>query len=719
LLWAAIPYFCRTQLPQDFLATEGTLVDYREGIGANVSVVRKGDLLQLEINRTWQGQNRKNHQVMAAHIPALLHGDPKSVVVIGLGTGQTARSFLVHDIQRLDCVEIEDGLVDLVAKHFESAWMRDPRVHLIVEDGRNYVTHTSDQYDLISIEVGQIYRPRVAAFYTADFYERVRSRLRPGGLVCQFLPIEFFGPGEFRTMVATMLQVFPQSVLWYNTAELLLIGTEGQQIMLDPERLETRIAENTRLKQDLDYAYWGGPSYFLSRPEVFLAGFLCGPEQLRKLSEGGDTYRDDRPYLEYVGLQGTTGAEDTVALVRSHLSPLPTVVEGSSADSLAAARTVRRQNLQAILAQMAVSRGQDLEAADLLRDAALEYYQALRAMPDHPRANFRLAALLESQGRHRDAIAFYRRGLAARPNDARARHSLAIALATAGEPAQAEQEFRQVLAVQPDHPAANYQLGVLLQADGRLPEAAEHYETSLRSNPNQIDAHVSLAGIRLVQQRPEEAIVHYQEALKQDRRSADLHVRMGWALATAGRLEEATACFEEALQLQPGLPRAHLGLGNVLMAAGHLDQAVEAYQRAAALDSNLVEAHRSLACLMQNANRWDEALEHFRKTLQLAPYDATALGGAAWILATHPDANRRDPKQAVAWAERAWQETQQQDPQVADVLAAAYAAAGQFEQAVPTAEQALQLANALQRDELAARIQQRLTLYRQGQPFVQ
>ncbi len=286
LLWAAIPYYCRTQLPQDFLATEGTLVDFREGIGANVSVVRKGDLLQLEINRMWQGQNRKNHQVMAAHIPALLHRDPKSVLVIGLGTGQTARSFLLHDIDRLDCVEIEDGLVDLVKQYFDSVWMNDPRVHLIVEDGRNYVTHTSDQYDLISIEVGQIYRPRVASFYTADFYQRIRSRLRPEGLVCQFLPIDFFGPEEFRTMVATFLHVFPQSVLWYNTSELLLIGTEGQPITLNPQQLKTRIADGSPLKQDLDYAYWGGPSYYLSRPDVFLAGFLCGPEQLRKLSAG-------------------------------------------------------------------------------------------------------------------------------------------------------------------------------------------------------------------------------------------------------------------------------------------------------------------------------------------------------------------------------------------------------------------------------------------------
>ena len=537
--------------------------------------------------------------------------------------------------------------------------------------------------------------------------------------MCQFLPIDFFGPEEFRTMVATFLHVFPQSVLWYNTSELLLIGTEGQPITLNSQQLKTRIADGSPLKQDMDFAYWGGPSYYLSRPDVFLAGFLCGPEQLRKLSVGGDIYRDDRPYLEYVTLLGPSDARDTVSLLRRHLSSFSTVVEGSSDEWLAAARALREQNLREIAAFMAVSRGQLLEAEGRARDAVLEYQQALKEMPGHPQANLSIAALLELQGRHRNAIPYYRRALTTKPNDVRARHKLAIALAAAGEPAQAEQEFRQVLAAQPDHAAANFQLGVLMQAEGRLPEAAQYYQTSLRSDPAQADAHVSLAGILLVQQRPEEAILHYQEALKQDPGNADVHVRLGWALAMMGRPEQATACFRQALQLQPRLARAHLGLGNVLMSSGHPDQAAEAYLRAAALDPNLVEAHLSLAYLMQNSKRWQQALEHFRKALQLAPHDPTALSGAAWILATHPEATQRDPQQAVAWAELAWQVTRQQDPQVADVLAAAYAAAGQFERAVPIAEQALQLANSRQLDELAAQVRQHLALYRQGQAFVQ
>ncbi len=186
-----------------------------------------------------------------------------------------------------------------------------------------------------------------------------------------------------------------------------------------------------------------------------------------------------------------------------------------------------------------------------------------------------------------------------------------------------------------------------------------------------------------------------------------------------GRPEQAHGLFSAGLAAATRLGASPSGLGNVLMSSGHPDQAAEAYQRAAALDPNLVEAHLSLAYLMQNSKRWNQALERFRKALQLAPHDPTSLSGAAWILATHPEATQRDPQQAVAWAELAWQVTRQQDPQVADVLAAAYAAAGQFERAVPIAEQALQLANSRKLDELAAQVRQHLALYRQGQAFVQ
>jgi len=108
--------------------------------------------------------------------------------------------------------------------------MSDPRVRLITEDGRNLATHTADRYDVISVEVGQVFRPGVASFYTAEFYRRARERLTPTGVFSQFVPIGFLRPDQLRMVVRTFLEVFPQSLLWYNRSELLLIGTRGDRL---------------------------------------------------------------------------------------------------------------------------------------------------------------------------------------------------------------------------------------------------------------------------------------------------------------------------------------------------------------------------------------------------------------------------------------------------------------------------------------------------------
>ena len=719
MAWAAIPWLCQTWLPRDYLALEGELVDYREGIGNDVAIVRKGDDLWLEINRMWQGQRRKNHQVMAAHIPALLHGDPKSVLVIGLGSGQTARSFLVHDITRLDCVEIEDGLVDLVKHYYDSVWLDDPRVHLIIEDGRDYITHIRDRYDLISIEVGQIYRPGVASFYTVDFYQRLRSRLNTGGVVCQFLPVEFFSPDEFRTMVATFHHVFPQCVLWYNTSELLLIGSKQRPLTFSWRALTPLIATNARLKKDLDFAYWGGKPYYLSQPVVLLAGFLCGPRQLAELSTGSDLYRDDRPYLEYVGLWGRPGADDIVTLIRTHLAPLTDVVASMDKERIMRGLEIREQNLREIIAHAAVDRGKALQSAGRPREALAAYRAALRTMPIHPVANYQAATILQAQGDVRGAVAHYRQVLVAAPNDFRALRGLAIATASAGRTKEAERLFRQALARRPDDMESSSYLASLLQSNGNLAEAARVYQRLLARDPNSTEAHVDLARILLAMQEPDRAIRQFQEALRQNPQAAAVHAGLGAALAMAGRLEEAASSFAKALQLQPDLVQAQLGIANILFSKGQFDQAAEAFHKTLTLAPNLVEAHVGMAYALQSSGQLDSALAQLRAALQLAPKDVTALTAAAWILATHHEPTKREPAQALRWAKQAWRLTGQASPLVADVLAAAYAANGQFDQAVQLARQALRLAETRKMPQLADEVRKRLALYRANKPFVQ
>ncbi len=302
----------------------------------------------LEIDLLSQGTKRPNPtQIMAAQVPALLHPGPKEVLVVGLGAGQTAGRFLVHpSVERLDCVEIEPELSSFVREHFEAEWMDDARFRLIVEDGRNYLAHTDATYDIISLEVGQVFRPALASFYTVDFYRRARRRLNQHGVLAQFVPLEMFTRDEFRSVVRTFLEVFPQSVLWYNRSELLLIGGGVDDLKLSASRFRRAVTDGA-LQQDLDFSYWGGSSNRMSRPDIFLAGFLAGPDGLAGLAEEGRIYRDDLPLLEYATASGRAiHLEATVELIGGFLEPVEAILSAPmDGEETSRIRSIQRRNL--------------------------------------------------------------------------------------------------------------------------------------------------------------------------------------------------------------------------------------------------------------------------------------------------------------------------------------------------------------------------------------
>ena len=300
LVYLGIPYYSQTQVPADFIGEGRDLVAFREGYGANMAVVRREDDLELEIDRWWQGGSKKNHQIMAAHVPMLLHPNPKRVVVVGAGTGQTVSRFLMYPIDYLACVDIEPALFPFVEEHFETDWMRDPRVEIIAEDGRNFLRHTAATYDIISLELGEVSRPGVAFFYTVDFYARARERLTSGGYLIQFVPLRFLTEDQFRGVVRSFLMVFPQSVLWYNTSELLLIGSADDAFNIAEGKL---LGMDEEIQADLQYSHWGGVAYSLNQPHVFWGGYLMGAEGLVSATAEADVYWDDRPVLDYETVQ--------------------------------------------------------------------------------------------------------------------------------------------------------------------------------------------------------------------------------------------------------------------------------------------------------------------------------------------------------------------------------------------------------------------------------
>jgi spermidine synthase len=362
LLWVLIPILAGTSLPEDYLQSKGKLVDFVEGSGSTLAVVEVDGSLKLKIDGLWQGSETKGHQIMAAHIPAILHPDPKDILVVGVGVGQTAGRFLMHPINTLDCVDIEREIFPFIAKNFETEWMHDPRVTLVPDDGRTFTNSTSRRYDIVSVEVGQVFRPGVDAFYSKEYYESVRSILKPGGMVAQFVPLGFFDESMFKSTVATFCSVFPEAVLWYNTQELLLIGSPQGQPQVSLERMFA-LEQNKPLVEDLAWSQWGGSEFYLNKAGAFLGGYLLGPDQLAHISENVSLFTDDHPVLAYAtsSVQERDHREvGLVKLISSHLAPLGSgleLLEGTEASEelMALANKTRKYNIRDIVASGMVS----------------------------------------------------------------------------------------------------------------------------------------------------------------------------------------------------------------------------------------------------------------------------------------------------------------------------------------------------------------------------
>ena len=111
------------------------------------------------------------------------------------------------------------------------------------------------------------------------------------------------------------------------------------------------------------------------------------------------------------------------------------------------------------------------------------------------------------------------------------------------------------------------------------------------------------------------------------------------------------------------------------------------------------------------------AAKHLAKAIQSNPKHVTALNNLAWLYATHPQTSLRNAVEAVELAQRACELTARKVPGCLDTLAAGYAEAGRFEEAVATANEAIQLVKTERQQQLAAQIQARLALYKQGRPY--
>jgi len=174
--------------------------------------------------------------------------------------------------------------------------------------------------------------------------------------------------------------------------------------------------------------------------------------------------------------------------------------------------------------------------------------------------------------------------------------------------------------------------------------------------------------------------------------------------------------YRRAIAINPRLAAAHNNLGSALGSQGRLAEAVRQFREALRVQPDYDEAHNNLGLALRMLGDRNQALRHFRAALAHRADWAAPMSEIAWIIATHTDPKLRDPAEAVRLAERAAELTSHQDPVVLDALAAAYAAAADWDRATAVAEAAVALASA-RSPALAEDVSKRLALYRRKQPY--
>jgi spermidine synthase len=230
-----------------------------------------------------------------AHIPMMIHKDPKKVLTVCLGTGITAGTFTLYDeLEALTVVDLNKDVVDVAAKYFDKENRRvvsNNKTKIVVADGRNFLLTTQEKFDVISFEPPPPTTPGTVNLYTREFYELIADHLTSDGLLTQWIPMQHQSDWLNRMLIRSMQDVFEHVSIWMPAREEAVILASKKPLLIDLTRMQERWAR-PQLAQALE-AVGYQDAYDL------LGVFMVGAEDLAGYTKKYDPITDDLPAVEY------------------------------------------------------------------------------------------------------------------------------------------------------------------------------------------------------------------------------------------------------------------------------------------------------------------------------------------------------------------------------------------------------------------------------------
>ena len=346
-----------------------------------------------------------------------------------------------------------------------------------------------------------------------------------------------------------------------------------------------------------------------------------------------------------------------------------------------------------------------------------QYKEAIRLDPDYTRAHNNLGTALEKKGRLDEAVEQYKKAIEIEPDYAEAHYNLGNTLGQKGQLDEAVSQYREAIRLKPGDAEAHNNLAVVLDKQGKVDEAIEQLQAAIRLKPDYAEAHYNLGTALGQEGRTAEAIEQYQSGIRLRPDFVEAYDKLAKLLAGEGRLDEAVSCYRAEIRLKPNAVDAEGNLGNVLAAQGRFAEAIKEYQATLTLVPESAQAHFRYGQALVAQHQYAAGKVEFQKALALKPQDAQVCINLAWLLATCPEASLRNGKEAVELAAGVKAQGGEDSPQVLDTLAAAYAEAGRFSEAVALARRALDLPAMRNDPPSVEAIEARLKLYKTNTPF--
>jgi len=560
---------------------------FKEGLHAVVAVQKTSEgNLALQVNGKTDASSRGDAatQLMLGHLPLLLHQRAENVLVIGLGSGMTLGAVERYPVKGVDVVEIEAAVVEASRyfNDFSGDPLNDPRVNLIVADGRNHLALTSRQYDVIISEPSNPWISGMANLFTREFFDLAKKRLRGGGLMCQWVHGYSMSSIDFKTIVRTFQAVFPHVTVWEASfgGDYLLIGSP-QDLNVDYQMLIDHMRDES-MRADMGTMNIKDPAEFINK-------LVITEEAIAEYTKGAPLHTDDNARLEYSAPKALLEVRSTLLLEELYH------YRSNPADMLRSLRWVE------IDTQME----KDLSAMFRGKKEVLRGYISSYA-----------------NGAEKNAIKRFEAGLAISPGDydatyllARLNYQIASRLKNARQPSEAMKAYQKSI------DAIDKFIG-----DERT-LLSDHFALEVIY----ARANMDLGVMALNAKRLKQAAAALEKSVSGEVRFAEAHNNLGVVYARLGKYDAAAKQYRYAIELNPLLVSARLNFGKLLLRQKKYKEAIASFHQAQELkpDFALTNYHLGMAYFMQN--QWEKAEAQWMRALELKPDLTQAQQGLAVV----------------------------------------------------------------------------------------